>query len=55
MYLFTLFVDSESEAIQMMKNCNLEKNKIEVLWQWVKKNETMVIACDFHCRAESRL
>jgi len=24
------------------------KNDIQMLWQWVKKGEKMVIACDFH-------
>lgn len=52
MLLFTMYVNDEYTAKKMEISSRRlgkkTKNNIEMVWQWVKKNEKMVIACDFH-------
>jgi len=52
MLLFTIYVNDEYTAKKMASmSKKLGKklgNDIEMVWQWVKNKEKMVIACDFH-------
>lgn len=52
MLLFTMYVNDEYTAKKMAMSAKRlgkkTKNDIQMLWQWVKKGEKMVIACDFH-------
>ncbi len=52
MLLFTMYVNDEYTAKKMeissKKLGKKTKNDIEMVWQWVKKGNKMVIACDFH-------
>ena len=52
MLLFTMYVTNEYTAKKMMTASKklgkkLGKN-VEMMWQWVKDEKKMVIACDFH-------
>jgi len=52
MLLFTMYVNNEYTAKKMMMaSKRLGKklgNNVEMVWQWVKDGNKMVIACDFH-------
>ena len=52
MLLFTMYVNDEYTAKKMViaskKLGKKMKTDIEMMWQWVKKGNKMVIACDFH-------
>jgi hypothetical protein len=52
MLLFTTYVNDEYTAKKMMiitKKLGKElKTDIGMVWQWVKKGNKLVIACDFH-------
>jgi hypothetical protein len=52
MLLFTMYVNDEYTAKKMMvASKKLGKklgNNVEMVWQWVKDGNKMVIACDFH-------
>ena len=52
MLLFTMYVNDEYTAKKMAiaskKLGKKMKTDIEMMWQWVKKKNKMVIACDFH-------
>ena len=52
MLLFTMYVNDEYTAKKMAIASNKlgkkMKTDIEMMWQWVKKGNKMVIACDFH-------
>ncbi len=52
MLLFTMYVNNEYTAKKMAiaskKLGKKMKTDIEMMWQWVKKGNKMVIACDFH-------
>ena len=52
MLLFTMYVNDEYTAKKMLLSSKklgkkLKKN-VEMVWQWVKDGNKMVIACDFH-------
>jgi hypothetical protein len=52
MLLFTTYVNDEYTANKMMmiskKLSKKLKTDIGMVWQWVKKGNKLVIACDFH-------
>ncbi len=52
MLLFTMYVNDEYTAKKMMiASKKLGKklgSNVEMMWQWVKDGNKMVIACDFH-------
>jgi len=52
MLLFTMYVNDEYTAKKMMMaSKKLGKTlgtNVEMMWQWVKDGNKMVIACDFH-------
>ena len=52
MLLFTMYVNDEYTAKKMeissKKLGKKLKSDIGMVWQWVKKGEKLVIACDFH-------
>jgi len=52
MLLFTMYVNDEYTAKKMeiasKKLGKKLKTDIGMVWQWVKKGEKLVIACDFH-------
>ena len=52
MLLFTMYVNDEYTAKKMtIAAKKLGKklgNDVEMLWQWVKDGNKLVIACDFH-------
>ena len=52
MLLFTIYVEDEYSA-RMMKIASEKLGKemetnIKMVWQWVKNDQKMEIACDFH-------
>jgi len=52
MLLFTMYVNDEYTAKKMdISSKKLGKKlkiNIAMVWQWIKKGDKMVIACDFH-------
>ena len=46
MFLFTMFVDNEYTAKKMATAS--KKLGFNMVWQWVKKGNKLVIACDYH-------
>lgn len=52
MLLFTMYVNDEYTAKKMEISSKKLGKKLKadvgMVWQWVKKGEKLVIACDFH-------
>jgi hypothetical protein len=44
--MFTVYVNNEYTAKKMMAAS--KKLHVLMVWQWIRRKDEMVIACDFH-------